>query len=339
MLRIYKNICLAASLLSMFAIAPQAVSQPANFLERQFTIVVPYGPGGLTDARGRAFQAHMSDIVGVPVIVQNVSGGGALVGTNFVYSRPSDGQHVLIASGSDGPHAHSVLSSTKLQWDWENWKPIGQFARSVLGFVVPKKSNYKSMQEMIEQVQKKPGSVTLASLGPGRADDLYMLEFMKETDTLGKWNWVFYGSSANAQADLLTGDLDVAYIGVSRKDMINHPNFNVLAQGITEDEKPSDWPFTWPTVEGVVGKKLGLIGASYATVFVKADTPPDRVAFLELAFEKTANDPGFIATREKFGEPALWRNAAQAQDQLNQFNELLKQYLPLKSQMPANKKK
>lgn len=305
---------------------------PENFLTRQLTIVVPYGPGGLTDARGRAFQAHMGDIVGVPVVVQNVSGGGALVGLNFTYSRPSDGQHVVIASGSDGPHAHAVLSPTPLGWDWPDWTPIGQFASSVLGFVAPREGGAASLEDLIEQVRREPGSVTLASLGPGRADDLYMLEFMQATDTLGQWNWVFYSSSANAQADLLTGDLDVAYIGVSRADMLDHPNFVVLAQGIKESEKPDDWPFPWPTVEAVVGQELDLIGASFATIFVKADTPAERIAFLEHAFERVVSDPDFIQMRADFGEPALWRDRQTAQDNLDQMNAVLREYLPLRDE-------
>ncbi|WP_299821914.1 tripartite tricarboxylate transporter substrate binding protein [uncultured Jannaschia sp.] len=325
---------MAGVLLAAWGGMSAAVAQdtPENFLERQLTIVVPYGPGGLTDARGRAFQANMEDIIGVPVVVQNVSGGGALVGINFTYSRPSDGQHVVIASGSDGPHAHSVLSPSGLGWDWEDWTPIGQFARSVLGFVAPEDSEWDSLQEMIDQVKEEPGSITLASLGPGRADDLYMLEFMQATDTLGKWNWVFYSSSGNAQADLLTGDLDVAYIGVSRNDMIDHPNFQVLAQGLKEEEKPADWPFPWPTVESVVGQELDLIGASYATVFAKADTPAERIEYLEHAFEQTANDPDFIKMRDEFGEPALWRDQETAQENLDQMHELLKEYLPLRDE-------
>ena len=274
----------------------------------------------------------MEDIIGVPVVVQNVSGGGALVGTNFAFSRPSDGTHVLIASDSDGPHAHSVLSPTNLGWEWKDWAPLGQFAMSVLGFVVPEDSQWDSLQEVIEQVKENPGSVTLASLGPGRADDLYMLEFMQATDTLGKWNWVFYESSGAAQADLLSGDIDIAYIGVSRKDMLDHPNFEVLAQGIDPDEMPENWPFPWPTVEEVVGQELDLIGASYATVLAKADTPPERLAYLEHAFEQVVNDPEFRKMREEFGEPALWRDREIAQENLDQLHEKLKEYKPLRDE-------
>ncbi|MCF3935333.1 tripartite tricarboxylate transporter substrate binding protein [Acuticoccus sp. M5D2P5] len=309
-----------------------AQDAPENFLNRQLTIVIPYGPGGLTDARGRAFQAHMEDVIDVPVVVQNLSGGGALVGTNFVYSRPSDGTHVLIASGSDGPHAHSVLSPTELGWSWEDWTPIGQFAMSILGFVVSEDSQFETLMDAVEQVRKEPGSVTLASLGPGRADDLYMLEFMQATDTIGKWNWVFYSSSAAAQADILSGDLDMAYIGVSRKDMIDHPNFEVLAQGIKPSEIPDDWPFDWPTVEDAIGTELDLVGASYATVFAKTDTPEERLDYLEYAFETVANDEGFRKARDDYGEPALWRDRETAQDNLDAVHTKLQEMKPLRDE-------
>lgn len=314
------------------SVGAAAESPPENYLSRQFTIVVPYGPGGLTDARGRAFQPVLEEIVDVPVLVQNVSGAGALVGINYTYSRPSDGSHVLIASGSDGPHAHSVLSDSEPGWEWEDWIPIGEFSRSVLGFVVSAESKWDSLADMVDQVREEPGSITLATIGPGRADDLYMLEFMEATDTLGKWNWVFYSSSGTIQTDLLSGDVDVGYIGVSRADMLDHPNFEVLAQGIKNSDIPDDWPFPWPTVESEVGQELNLINAAYATTFVKADTPEERVDYLEWAFKQAAQHPEFIRLREEFGEPALWHDGETAQARLDEMRELLKQYKPLRDE-------
>ncbi|MCH8489892.1 MAG: tripartite tricarboxylate transporter substrate binding protein [Oceanicaulis sp.] len=307
----------------------KADEKPENYLTRQFTFVVPYGPGGLTDARGRAFQPVLEEILGVPVVVQNISGAGALVGINYTFSRPSDGTHIVTASGSDGPHAHSVLSDSNLAWEWEDWTPVGEYARSVLGFVALRGGDWDSLEEMIEHVRENPGEVTLASIGPGRADDLYMLEFMQASDTLGKWNWVTYSGSGAIQTDLLSGDIDVGYLGVSRADMLDHPNFVVLAQGIKESEVPDDWEFPWPTVEAVVGQELGLIGASYAAIFVKADTDPDRVEFLKWAFEEAATHPEFIRIRNEFGEPALWNDGETARERLTEMHELLKEYKPL----------
>ena len=54
-----RGLLLAATMVVTPAVAQDAAKAPENFLTRQLTIVVPYGPGGLTDARGRAFQAHM----------------------------------------------------------------------------------------------------------------------------------------------------------------------------------------------------------------------------------------------------------------------------------------
>ncbi|WGF87830.1 Bug family tripartite tricarboxylate transporter substrate binding protein [Marinivivus vitaminiproducens] len=323
----------AAIALFGLGVIPVQAQEMENYFRGPMTIVIPYGPGGLTDARGRAFQEHMEDVIGQTIIVQNVAGGGALVGTNYVYARPSDGQTVLVASTSDGPHAHAQLSPAKPAWDWSDWTPIGQFGMSILGFVSSKQAEWSDMEALLEKVRAEPGSVTLASIGPGRMDDLYMLEFMQATDTLGKWNWVFYTSSATIQADLLSGDIDVGYLGVSRQDMIDHPNFNVLAMGIAPDEIPDEnFPFEWPTVEEVVGRDLDLIGAGYSTVFVKADTPKDRLAYLEQAFRDVVTDKDFQQARMEFGEPATWTPREEAQTRIDAISAKIPDFLSLREE-------
>ncbi len=314
--------------------AGAAQAQPApNFLRGPLTIVIPYGPGGLTDVRGRHYQNHLPKTTGQPVIVQNVAGGGALVGANFVYSRPSNGQTVMIASTSDGPHAHYVLSPARPNWSWNDWWPLCMFGYSGLGFVSARRSNFGGLQAVIDRVKANPGSVTLASIGPGRLDDLYMLEFMRATDTLGKWNWVFYNSSATIQADLLSGDVHVGYLGVTRRDMIDHPTFDVLALGMAEDELPTEnFPFRWPTVERVTNHKYQLLGAGYSATFIKANVPMERRNYLEWAFEQATRDPEFIRERTEYGEPPLWVPGAEAKRRIDALVAVVQEMKPLRDQ-------
>jgi tripartite-type tricarboxylate transporter receptor subunit TctC len=302
------------------AVSAQASDAPEveDFPTESLTILVPYGPGGLTDSRGRIFQQEMADVIGQSVIVENVSGGGALVGANAAYARPADGYTVLTAATVDGPHAHSVLSPTGLPWTWDDWTPLGIFTVSVLGFVVSNESGYESLEQVLEEVRANPGSVTLASIGPGRLDDLEMIDFMQKTDTLGDWNWAFYGSSADIQADLISGDVDVGFLGVSRTDMIDHPDFNVLAMGINRDEIPEEnFPFDWPTVEEAIGTELDILSAGYGVMYVRADVPEDRKAYLEWAFEETTKQEGFIENRVNAGEPPMWISREETQERLD----------------------
>lgn len=323
----------AAMVTSAYAQAPEVEDFPTDDL----TLVVPYGPGGLTDSRGRIFQQEMEAVIGQSVIVENVSGGGALVGANAAYARPADGYTVLTAATVDGPHAHSVLSPTELPWGWEDWTPLGIFTVSVLGFVVSQDSEFESLDDVLAQVNEDPGGVTLATIGPGRLDDLEMIDFMQKTDTLGDWNWAFYSSSADIQADLISGDVDVGFLGVSRTDMIDHPDFNVLAMGIRDDQIPEEnFPFDWPTVEEAAGVELDLLGAGYGVMFVRADVPEDRKDYLEWAFEETTRQEGFIENRLAAGEPPMWVGSEETQEILDNLVGQMEELKPVRDDFLGN---
>jgi hypothetical protein len=147
-----------------------------------------------------------------------------------------------------------------------------------------------------------------------------MLEFMRATDTLGKWNWVFYTSSATIQADLLSGDVHVGYLGVTRHDMIDHPTFDVLALGMAQDELPTEnFPFTWPTVERITNHKYKLLGAGYST-------------YLEHAFQQATRDPEFVRERTEYGEPPLWIGGEEAKRRIDGLVRVVEELKPLRDQ-------
>ncbi|KMK65101.1 tripartite tricarboxylate transporter substrate binding protein [Puniceibacterium sp. IMCC21224] len=324
-----------ACCLSVSTVSAQQTHAPQveDYPNQPLTILVPYGPGGLTDSRGRIFQQEMESVIGQQVRVENISGGGGLVGANAAFAKASDGYTVLTAATVDGPHAHSVLSPAGLPWTWDDWTPLGMFTLSVLGFVASSESKYPTLGAMVEQVKADPGSVTLASIGPGRLDDLEMIDFMQTTDTLGDWNWVFYSSSADIQADLISGDIDVGYLGVSRTDMIDHPDFKVLAMGIAPDAIPDEnFPFDWPTVEEAIGAKLNVLGNGFGVMFVKSDVPEDRKAYLEWAFKTTTEQPGFVENRMAAGEPPIWIPREEAQKRLDNLVAKMNELKPVRDE-------
>ena len=54
--------------------------RPVAAQETAIQMIVPYGPGGLTDSLGRLFAANLKDIWKVPVIVENRPGAGGSIG-------------------------------------------------------------------------------------------------------------------------------------------------------------------------------------------------------------------------------------------------------------------
>ncbi|MGD0026760.1 MAG: tripartite tricarboxylate transporter substrate-binding protein [Xanthobacteraceae bacterium] len=59
--------------------------------KHSLTLVVPFAAGGGTDLLGRIVGRRMSEILGQPVIVENISGAGGMVGSAHVTRAAPDG--------------------------------------------------------------------------------------------------------------------------------------------------------------------------------------------------------------------------------------------------------
>jgi tripartite-type tricarboxylate transporter receptor subunit TctC len=87
--------------LSLVALAPLATW--AAFPDKPLRIVVPFAPGGGTDAITRSLGVGMSEALGQPVIVDNKPGAGTIIGSEFVAKSPPDGYTLVMAT-----FAHAV---------------------------------------------------------------------------------------------------------------------------------------------------------------------------------------------------------------------------------------
>jgi tripartite-type tricarboxylate transporter receptor subunit TctC len=71
------------------------VARAQTYPSRPITILVPYGPGGGTDLTARVLSGPLAARLGQNVIVENVSGGSALIGTGRVVRAAPDGYTLL----------------------------------------------------------------------------------------------------------------------------------------------------------------------------------------------------------------------------------------------------
>ena len=68
---------------------------------RPLTMVVPFPAGGGTDVLGRVVGKRLSEILGQPVVIENLAGAGGMVGTAHVAKAAPDGYEFDLGSRAD----------------------------------------------------------------------------------------------------------------------------------------------------------------------------------------------------------------------------------------------
>ena len=77
---------------------PQVQVQAQTFPTKPVRIVIPFAPGGSTDANARIIQDKLSTLWGQPVIVDAKPGANTVIGTDLVAKSPGDGHTLLLTS-------------------------------------------------------------------------------------------------------------------------------------------------------------------------------------------------------------------------------------------------
>ncbi|WP_156026330.1 tripartite tricarboxylate transporter substrate-binding protein [Xanthobacter sp. 91] len=84
--------------LALGAAAPISAARAADYPTRPVTVVVPYAPGGQTDAFARIMAEALRESLGQPVIVDNKPGAGTMIGSEYVARAAPDGYTILVAT-------------------------------------------------------------------------------------------------------------------------------------------------------------------------------------------------------------------------------------------------
>lgn len=200
---------LASTLLVCLPLA--AAAQASVFPTKAIRIVVPFPPGGATDAAARLVAVKMAEHWGQPVLVDNRAGAGGNVGSDLVAKSPADGYTLVM--GVTGSHAINTSLYTKMPYDpVADFVAISQVAVVPNVLVVHPSVPAKNLAELIALARKEPGKLNYASLGNGTAAHLGM-EMLKSEAGVDITH-VPYKGSAPAVSDLLAGQVQMMVDGL-----------------------------------------------------------------------------------------------------------------------------
>ena len=81
---------------SMLALAASLPAYAQNFPDRPVHLIIPYGPGGITDFAGRVLAQKIGDALGQTVVAENKPGAGGIVGVDYVAHSAPDGYNMAV---------------------------------------------------------------------------------------------------------------------------------------------------------------------------------------------------------------------------------------------------
>src|SRR5215471_7126264 len=221
--RFLRPVAQAAIALTILLAACDAQSQTAKTTK----LVVPFPAGGSADILARLLADQIGRDRGLPWIVENRPGAGAVIGYEAVSRAAPDGNTLLINAPSFviNPQLRKVNYDPLIDFE-----PICNLVRLPLVLVVSGTSPYQTLGDLLTAARAKPGELTLASVGPGTVQHI-ALELLKR---LAKVNITFipYSGNAGAVNALLGGHVTAVFSNYDNViDQLNAGTLRALATG------------------------------------------------------------------------------------------------------------
>jgi len=199
-----KKLLLVLVFFPLLAFAQAYPSKPVR-------IVVPFPPGGPADIFGRGLAQGMSGALGQPVLIENVSGVGGVLGVDRVAKSAPDGYTLALNSASTLSIAPFSLS--KMPYDVKkDFALITVVVRVPEVLVVHPSLPANSLAELISYAKANPGKVNFGSAGSGSITHLAgeLLKAEARIDIVH----VPYKGAAPAVSDLLGGQVQMGIFDV-----------------------------------------------------------------------------------------------------------------------------
>jgi tripartite-type tricarboxylate transporter receptor subunit TctC len=187
--------------------AVSSVARAQTYPTRPVTIVVPFTPGGGSDAIGRIVAERMRVSLGQPLVIENVGGANGIIGVGRAARAAPDG-YTLVMGLWNTHVANAALYA--LSYDvLKDFEPISLLASSPLLITAKKTMQANDLKELIAWLKANPGR---ASQGiPGFGSIPHVAGVFLQNITGARYAFVPYRGSGAAMTDLLAGQIDLIF--------------------------------------------------------------------------------------------------------------------------------
>jgi tripartite-type tricarboxylate transporter receptor subunit TctC len=291
------------------AIAVLAASTTAAFAQaypaKPVTLIVPFAAGGPSTI-ARLVGKHLGETLGQQFVVENVGGAGGTTGAARLAKADADGHTLLV-------HHLAITASAslfaRLPYDPRTaFEPVGLINSGP--YVITARLGFpaNTAQEMIAEIRKNGGKITMAHSGIGAGSHLCAVALSQGINA--EVNQVPYRGAAQSSQDLIAGNVDL----LCEQTLSALPHLETKkakAIAVTSLKPVAQLPGV-PTLDSIEGLK-GFELTNWHGLYAPKGTPAAVVARLNEALGKALADPDIVKRFEDLGTelfPAAERTPA-----------------------------
>src|SRR3954466_427245 len=277
------------TLLATAVAAPFAARSETSWPTKPVRIVVPFNPGGASDAMVRVIADELTQRLGQQVLVDPKPGANTIVGSDIVAKAAPDGYTFLITTNST--HTNNPSLYAKLPFDpAKDLIPVSLISLGTILLAAKAGAPFDDLKSMAVWVKGLGRPATYGSWGIGSSGHLYGLMLEKALSDKtggGTYSHVPYRGDVPALQDVANGGLDPpGGSRVSPKPQIAAGKIKAIAAA--GSKRSASMPELSTFAEQLVpGFDLSLFVAAYAP----AGTPPDIVERLQREIRAVIGDP------------------------------------------------
>ncbi len=279
---------LAAAVLAGAALLSSSLAIAADaYPSRPIHVVVPFPPGGLTDASIRKLAELVTPDLGQPFVVENKPGANGLIGTTQALRAPADG-YTLIAVTTSVVLISPILSKASFD-PLRDLSYLLNYAGPSHALIVRADSPYKTLDDLIADAKAHPGQLTFGTVGTSDAAYFGTIALSRAKGVT--FNHIPYQGASQSLLSVISGQTvfaptsnysEMVKAGKVRPLVLLDKERLASLPGVpTFTESGIDWQFPWITGIAVSGQTPEPVRQRLEAAFLKAARSAEFAAFLQ----------------------------------------------------------
>ncbi|PHY07735.1 MAG: hypothetical protein CK528_02130 [Alcaligenaceae bacterium] len=282
--------------LIIVAVPAPALAQANNFPNKTITLVTPFAAGSPFDSLGRVFAERLSKKLKTGVVIENATGGQAMVATKKVLNAPADGYTLFYTSNG---LATTPIVIKDAGYTLDDFTPIAALGQAPYILFASASVKATDIPSLMKEIKERGKSMNIGVLGTSHLG-LILAKKISVTAGGDPYQEISYRGSPEMIRALLADDIQLMATTYS----IGGPHLKdgkIKAIGVVARDKSTRMPELKTFIESGYPD---LYTDIWAALYTKAQTPKEIVEILRKASAEVVADPSFKEAMKPTGSEA-----------------------------------